>query len=92
MSAQESEGLWPAGAEEKARALISTLPVCSLAQATAVFEVLECDAAHVTSLLGEMTEAERARELKRLKVALHPDKNKHPRALEAFQRAGVLFA
>jgi len=64
--------------------------VCSMANAVAVYEVLMLpeDAKQRLHLVGE---EKRKVGLKKLRVSLHPDKNAHPQAKEAFQRASQIF-
>ena len=80
-----------ANASYKAQVFIKANPeICSLDNAVAVYEVLMLpeDAKQRLYLIGD---DERKVGLKKLRVSLHPDKNAHPQAKEAFQRASQIF-
>lgn len=64
---------------------------CTFEQAIAVYKVLEIDENRVKFILSGMNADSKKSGYKKLAVALHPDKNRHPLSKEAFQKASELF-
>lgn len=81
-------------AEAKAEAFLSQPPSsqsCTLKQAESVYKVLELDEVRVQLILSGMNADSKKVGYKKLALALHPDKNRHPLSKEAFQKASELF-
>lgn len=80
-------------AEAKAQDFISpdsSLP-CTYEQALIVYKVLEIDEIRAKFILDRMSKRSKKQGYKKLAIALHPDKNRHPLSKEAFQKASELL-
>jgi hypothetical protein len=81
-------------AKAKAEAFMGQPPSsksCTLKQTMSVYKVLELDEARVRFILSGMNSNSIKVGYKKLALALHPDKNRHPLSKEAFQKASELF-
>lgn len=64
---------------------------CTYEHALCVYKVLELDESRVQYILKGMSADSKRAGYKKLAIALHPDKNRHPLSKEAFQKASELF-
>lgn len=64
---------------------------CTYEQALSVYKILETDEARIKFILDRMSKDSKKQGYKKLAIALHPDKNRHPLSKEAFQKASELF-
>lgn len=60
-------------------------------EALIVYQFLEVNLERAQSILEEIDVKERNSGFKKVALVLHPDKNKHPLAKEAFQKALQIF-
>lgn len=64
---------------------------CTYEQSLIVYKVQELDETRAKFILDRMSKSSKKQGYKKLAIALHPDKNRHPLSKEAFQKASELL-